>query len=288
MLNKLPTPSPFAAVAERLQAHRAGFGHVPTIRIEQAGAFLNETLGVLYPHLTTHAAREALPLDEQLEGLSADLVDHIRQTLPDPDAAPRIATGFIEALPAIAEAVQLDAEALLAADPAAESLDAIILAYPGAYAVAAYRIAHWLHGAGVPLFPRLIAEYAHRVTGIDINPAAVIGKGFFVDHGTGVVIGETAVIGDNVKLYQGVTLGAARVKRSERHTKRHPTIEDNVVIYAHATILGGETVIGHDSVIGGNVWLTTSVPAYSRVMYNSCDWQDRRQLAPERADDYII
>ncbi|MCK5042210.1 MAG: serine acetyltransferase, partial [Sphingomonadales bacterium] len=127
---------------------------------------------------------------------------------------------------------------------------------------------------GVPLFPRLLSEYSHRVTGVDINPGATIGKSFFLDHATAVVIGETAIVGDNVKIYQGVTLGALKVNKGQKNVKRHPTIEDNVIIYANATILGGETVIGHDSIIGGNVWLTKSVQPNSRVMYRSSDYSE--------------
>ena len=139
--------------------------------------------------------------------------------------------------------------------------------YPGFYAIAVYRVAHQLFQMGVPLLPRMLTEYAHNRTGIDIHPGAQIGKSFFIDHGTGVVVGETTVIGDNVKIYQGVTLGATHVAKSMAQKKRHPTIENNVVIYANATILGGYTVVGHDSVIGGNVWLTSSVEAHSLVYH---------------------
>jgi serine O-acetyltransferase len=163
----------------------------------------------------------------------------------------------------------LDAEAINLGDPAAESLDEVILAYPGFSAIAIHRLAHALHGLRVPIFPRLLGELAHQMTGIDIHPGATIGSSFAIDHGTGIVIGESAVIGNNVKIYQGVTLGALSVKKSLARSKRHPTIEDNVVIYAQAVILGGDTVIGHDSVIGGNVWLTHSVPPYSHVQQES-------------------
>jgi len=155
-------------------------------------------------------------------------------------------------------------------DPAAHCIDEILLSYPAAYAITAYRAAHELHRIGVPLIPRMLTELAHSRTGIDIHPGASIGESFFIDHGTGVVIGETTIIGNNVKLYQGVTLGALSFPKDEkgrllRGQKRHPTIEDRVVIYAGATILGGDTVIGEGSIIGGNVWLTESVPPGSRV-----------------------
>ncbi len=175
---------------------------------------------------------------------------------------------YVTTLPEILEKLNLDAEAILNCDPASLSIQEIYMAYPGFYAIAIYRLAHELYVQGVPLIPRLMTEYAHRQTGVDINPGATIGKSFFIDHATGVVIGETAVIHDNVKIYQGVTLGALYVAKNLQKTKRHPTIESNVTIYANATILGGETVIGENSVIGGNAWLTSSVPANSTVYHS--------------------
>jgi serine O-acetyltransferase len=180
-----------------------------------------------------------------------------------------VARRFMEQLPEAYRKLTLDAEALFKGDPAAESVDEVIVAYPGFYAIAVYRIAHILYELQVPLIPRLLGEHAHKRTGIDIHPGAKIGESFFIDHGTGVVIGETCVIGSNVKIYQGVTLGALQVSRSLRFKKRHPTIGDNVVIYAAATILGGATTVGNDSVIGGNVWLTESVPSGSIVYHKS-------------------
>lgn len=175
---------------------------------------------------------------------------------------------YVTTLPQILEKLNLDAEAILNCDPASLSIQEIYMAYPGFYAIAIYRLAHELYVQDVPLIPRLMTEYAHRQTGVDINPGATIGKSFFIDHATGVVIGETAVIHDNVKIYQGVTLGALYVAKNLQKTKRHPTIESNVTIYANATILGGETVIGKNSVIGGNAWLTSSVPANSTVYHS--------------------
>ncbi|MBO0323265.1 serine acetyltransferase [Muricauda sp. CAU 1633] len=175
---------------------------------------------------------------------------------------------YVTTLPQILEKLNLDAEAILNCDPASLSIQEIYMAYPGFYAIAIYRLAHELYVQDVPLIPRLMTEYAHRQTGVDINPGATIGKSFFIDHATGVVIGETAVIHDNVKIYQGVTLGALYVAKNLQKTKRHPTIESNVTIYANATILGGETVIGENSIIGGNAWLTSSVPANSTVYHS--------------------
>jgi serine O-acetyltransferase len=173
---------------------------------------------------------------------------------------------FFEKIPKIRELLASDIEAAYDGDPAAKSLDEIIFSYPGMFAITTYRIAHELHIQGVPLLPRIMTEYAHGITGIDIHPGAKIDRSFFIDHGTGVVIGETSEIGERVRLYHGVTLGALTVPRdssgsSMRGKKRHPTIEDDVTIYPGATILGGETVIGHGAIIGGNVFLVESVPA---------------------------
>ncbi len=187
--------------------------------------------------------------------------------------ARRAVTGLFSAGAALREVLQQDVQAAYEGDPAAVSQLEVVMSYPGLYAVAVHRVAHQLHQLGVPLIPRVMSEHAHSRTGIDIHPGATIGSGFFIDHGTGVVIGETCKIGRHVKLYQGVTLGALSFAKDEhgnlvKGIKRHPDVEDDVVIYAGATILGGDTVIGHHSVIGGNVWLIHSVPPYSKV-YNS-------------------
>ncbi len=174
---------------------------------------------------------------------------------------------FISKITVIRSKLLLDAVAALEGDPAASSMEEVILSYPGLKAVMIYRIAHEFYNMGIPLLPRMMGEYAHSETGIDIHPGAKIGSSFFIDHGTGVVIGETSIIGKNVKIYQGVTLGALSVKKDEANMKRHPTIEDNVTIYAGATILGGETIVGHHSTIGGNVWVIKSTEPNSRF-YN--------------------
>ncbi len=160
-----------------------------------------------------------------------------------------------------------DADHFVECDPASHSRQEVILCYPGFYAITVYRLAHAIHLSGVPILPRLLSEHAHSLTGIDIHPGAEIGRRFFIDHGTGVVIGETCVIGHGVKMYQGVTLGATFVTKDLQGSKRHPTIEDGVILYANCTILGGSTVIGRDSIIGGNVWLTESVPPGKKVFY---------------------
>jgi serine O-acetyltransferase len=172
-----------------------------------------------------------------------------------------------------------DAKAIERFDPAAYSISEVIVAYPGFFAVTVYRVTHVLYNLAIPIVPRLISEYAHSRTGIDIHPGATIGSSFFIDHGTGIVIGETTTIHNNVKIYQGVTLGALSVAKKLSSKKRHPTIEDNVIIYANATILGGKTVIGHDSVIGGNTWITESVPPNSLVI-NKADTKVRNKNNP--------
>lgn len=177
-----------------------------------------------------------------------------------------LAADFVADLPTLRHCLQLDAQAALDGDPAASNLDEVILTYPGFQAITVHRIAHWLYQAGVPYIPRAMAEHSHAATGIDIHPGARIGRRFFIDHGTGVVIGETTDIGDDVKIYQGVTLGALSVRRSLAGAKRHPTLEDGVIIYAGATVLGGETTIGEGAIIGGNVWLTASVAAHTTVI----------------------
>lgn len=176
---------------------------------------------------------------------------------------------FFDKLEQVFEMIHEDVDAMYAGDPAAKSRTEILRSYPGFFAIAAFRIANLLHHLGVQLIPRMITEFAHSRTGIDIHPGAKIGHSFCIDHGTGVVIGETTIIGDHVKIYQGVTLGALSVDKSDADLKRHPTIEDHVILYSGATILGGKTVIGRDSIIGGNVWLTRSVPAGSKVYYQT-------------------
>ena len=175
--------------------------------------------------------------------------------------AEKTAVALIEEIPEIRRKIQLDTIAAFSGDPAAKSNEEVVLSYPGLEAILVYRIAHFLYENGVPIIPRIMTEHVHGKTGIDIHPGATIGESFFIDHGTGVVIGETCIIGNNVKIYQGVTLGALSVKKNLMDKKRHPTIEDDVTIYANATILGGDTVIGRGCTIGGNTWVTKSVAA---------------------------
>ena len=186
---------------------------------------------------------------------------------------------YFSGLEGIKDQLLEDAQLIMDFDPAATSIEEVILSYPGFSAITVHRLAHPLYQARVPLIPRMMSEWAHSKTGIDINPGAYIGCPFFIDHGTGVVIGETAVIGNNVKIYQGVTLGALAVRKEDAKSKRHPTIEDNVIIYAGSTILGGNTVIGRESIIGGNTWITKSIPPFSVVYHkNQTVVNDRRDF----------
>lgn len=209
---------------------------------------------------------------DHLANLTSELKSEISLLCPDRDVE-GIVSAFVSSLPKVRRLVESDVDAAYEGDPAATSRMEVVMAYPGLFAVTVHRLAHELYKLNVPVIPRIMSELAHSKTGIDIHPGATIGERFFIDHGTGVVIGETCTIGRNVKLYQGVTLGALSFAKDPqtgalvKGIKRHPNVEDNVVIYAGATILGGDTTIGHDSEIGGNVWLKDSVPPRSRV-YN--------------------
>ncbi len=211
-------------------------------------------------------------------------------------AAAELTHAFLTRIPAVRELLAADVQSAYDSDPAAKGTDETIFCYPGLLAIFVQRLAHELYTMNVPLFPRIMTEYAHSLTGIDIHPGAALGKSFFIDHGTGVVIGETCNIGNNVKIYQGVTLGALapdRFVEEFRSRKRHPTIEDDVIIYAGATILGGDTVIGKGALIGGNVFITNSVPAFNRVTADppKLKYRERRQRnsgASEFSGDYQI
>lgn len=201
--------------------------------------------------------------------LQETLSDQINTVTGNKETTEKQVNQFFEALPELYDLLVLDAKSIVEFDPAADSLEEVYLAYPGFFATYVYRISHQLWTQEVKILPRVISEYAHSKTGIDIHPGATIGKSFFIDHGTGIVIGETTIIGNNVKIYQGVTLGALNVSKEKAHQKRHPNIEDDVIIYSGATILGGETTIGRESIIGGNVWVTQDVPANSLVYHKS-------------------
>jgi len=241
-------------------------------RIFYPGYFIRSKVDEV--NLAYYFGQEMSAFYELLSGQITLCIRHecLRHTLPCTQCQAQGQEGairFIREMPEIRVRLGKDVRAAFEGDPAAKGFDEIIFSYPGLYAVTVYRIAHQLHSQGIPLMPRIMSEHAHSVTGIDIHPAAHIGESFFIDHGTGVVVGETSLIGNRVRIYQGVTLGALSIPRGAieklRTQKRHPTIEDDVIIYAGATILGGDTVIGARSVIGGNVWITESVPSDTKV-----------------------
>lgn len=211
-----------------------------------------------------------ISIDENIKQLGKDFDEITTIACFDPEISCEVVwKAFLAKLPEIIEKLNLDAQEILDNDPAANTIEEVYLAYPGFYAIAVYRFSHEFYQIDMPLIPRLMSEYAHRLTGIDINPGAKIGKHFFIDHGTGIVIGETTIIKNHVKIYQGVTLGALQVSKDMKNIKRHPTVENNVTIYANATILGGETIIGENCTIGGNVWITESIPKNSLVYHTS-------------------
>lgn len=226
-------------------------------------------IGLLFPELSMSSYSSTGEIEQEYKKLETDLIKILNATRACSNCNnEEIAKTFFEKVPDLYRILNTDIHSLLTGDPAARVEFEVIRAYPGFFALCFYRMAHELLILNVPLLPRILTEHAHSKTGIDIHPGAVIGDHFFIDHGTGIVIGETAQIGDHVKLYQGVTLGALSVDKSLGFIKRHPTVQDHVVIYSGATILGGETVIGHHSVIGGNVWITKSIPPGSLVYHN--------------------
>ena len=264
-------------------------GHCPLPNYDVIIGAIEDLKEILYPGYRRreglHLGNVTYHVGDLIDGLHDKLTTQISRALrheagfthdcpPDPDfeALGQAKTMlFLEELPELRKVLALDVRAAYDGDPAVRSTDEVIFCYPGVEAVTVYRLAHLLYELKIPLIPRMMTEWAHSQTGIDIHPGAKIGHHFFIDHGTGVVIGETCEIGDRVKLYQGVTLGALSFQTDSdghlvRGTKRHPTIEDHVVIYANATVLGGQTVIGHDSVIGSSVWLTHSVEPHTTVV----------------------
>lgn len=225
--------------------------------------FINELINFLFPIRTDKniSLKNMEAKWEELQQIFISLLVPLKPLMEEDIESTRLK--FFSEIPNIHQRLLKDADAYLKFDPAARCPEEVILCYPGFYTVSIYRLANVLYHMNIPVLPRVISEYAHGKTGIDIHPGATIGDKLFIDHGTGIVIGETCVIGRNVKIYQGVTLGALYVGKNLAGSKRHPTIEDNVVIYSNSTILGGDTVIGHDSVVGGNTWLTESIPPFS-------------------------
>lgn len=246
--------------------------------------FFENLLGLLFPVYGEHKIIESEVLLKRFDEAKNQLKNIIFLCEEPNSSQEQCADDFFNAVPTIYDYIQEDLNALFMGDPAAKSKDEVVRTYPGFYAIAAYRIAHQLYRQNIEILPRAITEIAHTRTGIDIHPGATIGKSFCIDHGTGVVIGETTEIGDHVKVYQGVTLGALSVDKKDAEKKRHPSIESNVVIYAGATILGGETVIGSGSIIGGNVWLTKSIPPNTKVYYKA----QLQQINDDNKDIFIF
>jgi serine O-acetyltransferase len=250
--------------------------------------YLKELIDFLFPHFSSKVYYSSDDVLAKLQLLERNLIGIIKLLNSNyaKDAA-EIARKFIEQIPELHDKLWEDANAIFKGDPAAETVDEVILAYPGFMAIVIYRLAHELYRLKLPIIPRIVTEYGHEITGIDIHPGAQIGSPFFIDHGTGIVIGETSIIGKNVKIYQGVTLGALSVDKKLAQTKRHPTIEDDVIIYSQAVILGGDTVIGKNSIIGGNAWITQSIPENS-IVYNKSEVRVRSNVEFENSIDFII
>lgn len=257
---------------------------MPTLNIPSQRA-VEKTIKSVFDDLfpTSHSFTEA-----EIESSRSELQKQIQEILSGlTEKNAEIPSKFFNNLDNLKRLLLKDAAFILESDPAATQLIEVIAIYPGFFAIFCYRTANYLAHLSVPLLPRMITEYAHRVTGIDIHPLATIGSPFSIDHGTGIVIGETTHIGNNVKLYQGVTLGALSVDKKKASKKRHPTIEDNVILYAGSTILGGETVIGRNSIIGGNVWLTESIAPFS-VVYHKSEIIVRNQNGYTEPINFII
>lgn len=249
--------------------------------------FIDDLLQLLLPHFSERYYNDRKEIESEIILLKGDLKEVLRALGSfNEDEIEKHSESFFKRLPEINELLWFDAKSITEGDPAAENIDEVILAYPGFLAISIYRLAHVLYLERIPIIPRIISEYAHQLTGIDIHPGAEIGSSFCIDHGTGIVIGETAVIGNNVKIYQGVTLGALSVDKKYANTRRHPTIEDNVIIYAQSVILGGNTIIGANSVIGGNTWITESIPANS-IVYHKSDVKLRKNSSEDFLD-FII
>jgi len=286
-------------------------GHCPLPKYEEVVSALEDLKEILYPGFRRrerlHIGNVTYHVGDLIDRLHDTLMTQIARALQHEDRVNEgvdncgeetdyeakgqsMALDFLDRLPDLRRVLATDAEAAYIGDPACKNLDEVIFCYPGLEAVTIYRLAHELHKLGVPFIPRMMTEWAHKETGIDIHPGATIGRHFFIDHGTGVVIGETCEIGDHVKLYQGVTLGALSFPTDSdgnivRNVKRHPTIEDRVVIYANATVLGGKTVIGHDAVIGSSAWVTKSVAPHTTVTIESPKLRMRAGLPDDMNPD---
>lgn len=264
------------------QFKKSAKGKVPNAKASEY--LLKDIIAFLFP---IFSKKEAYNPQQELNKIRQKTVQLLQTISYSEQEAEKLSGDFISSFEKIYEMLLKDAQAIFEGDPAAETLEEVIVAYPGFYAILIHRIAHELHVLRIPVLPRLFSEYAHRKTGIDIHPGAQIGKYFCIDHGTGVVIGETAEIGEHVKIYQGVTLGALSVSKEKAGSKRHPSIGNFVTIYSGSTILGGKTNIGHHSVIGGNVWLTQSTEPHT-VVLNKSEVYLKNNYQVQESISYVI
>ena len=286
IISMVPFKEPEDSFSEKIASVNNSFdkGMPP---VKEAQRWVREMVNMIFP-VRENMTCEVQDLEESLEKMKERLARLLvplshQMSLP----AAEVASRFFDEMPGIFDALMDDARAFVDCDPAAENIEEVILCYPGFFALSIHRMSHVLYKLNVPVLPRIISEYAHTKTGIDIHPGATIGRKCFIDHGTGIVIGETANVGDNVKIYQGVTLGALYVKKNLADTKRHPTIGDNVILYAGCTILGGETLIGRDTIVGGNVWLMESVGRGS-IVYRENKIRVKEKEYQTHTIDYII
>lgn len=258
-------------------------GKVP--KLKESYELLNRITELLFPIL---CKRDAFDIPEEFDYIIQKSESLFLSIKYNKKEAEEVCNKFINRFEHVYNLLLKDAKAIYDGDPAAESIEEVIVSYPGFYAICVYRISHELYLLNVPILPRLFHEYAHKQTGIDIHSGATIGESFCIDHGTGIVIGETAHIGKHVKIYQGVTLGALSVSKEKAGKKRHPSIEDNVTIYAGSTILGGKTVIGTNSIIGGNAWLTESIEPHSVVLNKSEVFVKNKNPEYDNVIDFVI
>jgi serine O-acetyltransferase len=287
MINELKRDSIYFNFANKLLGKREMHSCSSSLKKESI-ELLDELIDFLFPHFSNKIYYSPEDVIAKMQLLERNMISLLKIVCEENSAdTEKTACEFISQIPAVHDMLWNDADSIFKGDPAAESIDEVILAYPGFMAIAIYRLAHELYKLKIPIIPRIFTERAHQITGIDIHPGAVIDSPFFIDHGTGIVIGETTKIGKNVKIYQGVTLGALSVDKSLANIKRHPTIEDDVIIYSQAVILGGETVVGRNSIIGGNSWVTQSVPPNS-VVYSKVEVKVRSNESYFNTIEFVI
>jgi serine O-acetyltransferase len=278
--------SPYYEFASKLLVKREIHSCNASLKKESI-IFFDELKDFLFPHFSNKVYYVPEEVVAKMRLLERNLITLLRINSGNDKEIDKKAHTFFSKIPAIHDMLWDDADAIFKGDPAAESIDEVILAYPGFMAIFIYRLAHELYKLKISIIPRILTEHAHEITGIDIHPGAEIDSPFFIDHGTGIVIGETTVIGKNVKIYQGVTLGALSVDKSLVNSKRHPTIQDDVIIYSQAVILGGDTVVGKNSIVGGNAWVTQSIPPDS-VIYSKSEVRVRSNEKYFDTLEYII